>query len=205
LRAPVVGLLAFVLVTQALAAATKAPAESPRNASSAQTGATAVRNTLTLEEQFERKSTALRKARGAVRFFRTHRMLLSNGGQRGEARSSLASAERRVRRLSRTVEALRTMIRKREARRLAALPPKAAICTVFGRYCHEAVDVAWCESRLDTTARNGQYLGLFQMGARERSVFGHGPTAHEQAVAAHHYFVRSGRNWSPWGCRWAAS
>ena len=61
--------------------------------------------------------------------------------------------------------------------------------------------MAWCESRLDTTAQNGQYLGLFQMGSSERRLFGHGDTAHEQAVAAHRYFVRSGRDWSPWSCR----
>jgi hypothetical protein len=85
------------------------------------------------------------------------------------------------------------------------MPPRAAICEVFDSYCDEAVAVAWCESRLTTTAQNGQYLGLFQMGSYERSLFGHGRTAHEQATAAHRYFVLSGRDWSPWGCRWAAS
>ncbi len=38
-----------------------------------------------------------------------------------------------------------------------------------------------------------------------RAFAGHGDTAHEQAVAAHRYFVRTGRDWSPWSCRWAAS
>jgi hypothetical protein len=42
------------------------------------------------------------------------------------------------------------------------------------------------------------------MGSYERSLFGHGSTAHDQALAAHRYFVRSGRDWSPWGCGWAA-
>jgi hypothetical protein len=88
---------------------------------------------------------------------------------------------------------------------MAALPPRKAICAVFGRYCDQALDVAWCESRFQTTARNGQYLGLFQMGSNERRLFGHGATAYEQARAAHRYFVLSGRDWSPWGCRWAAS
>ena len=54
------------------------------------------------------------------------------------------------------------------------MPPKAAICAVFGDYCQEAVAVAWCESRLRPTAQNGQYLGLFQMGSYERQLFGHG-------------------------------
>ncbi len=85
------------------------------------------------------------------------------------------------------------------------MPPRAAICDVFNSYCGEAVAIAWCESRLTTTAQNGQYLGLFQMGSHERSLFGHGATAHEQALAAHKYFVLSGRDWSPWGCRWAAT
>jgi len=102
------------------------------------------------------------------------------------------------------IATLERAIERREKRRLAKLPPKAAICGVFGRYCEEAVSVAWCESRLDPTARNGPYLGLFQMGSSERRLFGHGDTAHEQAVAAHKYFVASGRDWSPWGCRWAA-
>jgi len=94
---------------------------------------------------------------------------------------------------------------RREARQLAQAPPRVAIRAVFGRYAEEAIGVAWCESRLTTTARNGQYLGLFQMGANERRLFGHGSTAHAQALAAHRYFVVSGRDWSPWGCRWAAS
>lgn len=84
------------------------------------------------------------------------------------------------------------------------MSPRAAICDVFDSYCREAVAVAWCESRLTTTAANGQYRGLFQMGSYERGLFGHGDTAHEQALAAQRYFVLSGRDWSPWGCRWAA-
>jgi hypothetical protein len=92
------------------------------------------------------------------------------------------------------------VLRTREARRRAALP-KVAICNVFGRYCREALAVAWCESRHSTTAQNGQYLGLFQMGWNERRLFGHGSSARAQAVAAHRYFVLSGRDWSPWSCK----
>jgi hypothetical protein len=197
LRALLVGLLAFVVVTQAAAAAMKAPSELHRHTTSA-------RQTLTLDQQLERKLVALRKVRGTIRYFQTHRSLLSSSAHQ-DAASKLARAERRARQLSQTVAALRVEIRARDARRLASLPPRRAICAVFEGRCREAIAVAWCESHLQTTARNGQYLGLFQMGSHERSLFGHGPTAHEQAVAAHRYFVRSGRDWSPWSCRWAAA
>ena len=81
---------------------------------------------------------------------------------------------------------------------------KRAICHVFGRYCGEALRVSWCESHWRTDARNGQYVGLFQMGARERELYGNGTGAYAQARAAFRYFRASGRDWSPWSCRWAA-
>lgn len=81
----------------------------------------------------------------------------------------------------------------------------AVICQVFGpRYCGEAKRVAWCESRWSTTAQNGQYLGIFQMGSWERRTYGHGSGAWAQSRAALRYFRASGRDWSPWSCRWAA-
>jgi hypothetical protein len=156
------------------------------------------------DEQLERKLAALRKYKGAVRFFENHRTLLSTGDRPATAKSTLAHAKLRVRQLEKTVAALRLQVRTHSTRAFAASPPRQAICNVFGDYCHEAIAVAWCESHLSTTAQNGQYLGLFQMGSYERRLFGHGDTAHEQAVAAHRYFVLSGRDWSPWSCRWAA-
>ena len=78
---------------------------------------------------------------------------------------------------------------------------RQAICQVFRTRCWEAIRVAKCESSLRTTARNGQYLGLFQMGRWARSRYGHSHTARGQAVAAHRYFVASGRDWSPWSCQ----
>jgi hypothetical protein len=198
LRALLVGLLAFVLVTQAAAAAMKAPSAPTRKATTAHT-------TLTLDQQLERKVAALRKYRGAIRFSRTHRWLLGSSARRDHATSNLAYAERRVRQLSKTVAALRVKVQALEARRLTSLPPRKAICAVFADDCRAAIAVASCESHLRPTAQNGQYLGLFQMGSYERRLFGHGPTAHEQAIAAHRYFVRSGRDWSPWSCRWAAA
>jgi hypothetical protein len=198
LRALLVGLLAFVLVTQAAAAAMQAPsAPTPRKARVA-------KQALTVDRQLERKLVAVRKHRGTIRFFRTHRSLLGSAARRVPAKSKLAYAERRVHQLEKTIAVLRSKLRARDARRIGAKAPKAAICSVFGAYCGEAVAVARCESRLSTNAQNGQYLGLFQMGSYERQLFGHGNSAREQSIAAHRYFVRSGRDWSPWSCRWAA-
>jgi hypothetical protein len=197
LRALFVGLFAFVLVIQAAAAAMQG------DTAQASAQARAEQPALTLDERLERKLTALRKYRGTIRYFENHRSLLASGGQT-TATSSLAYARSRVRQLTTSVAALRAEISARDGRRLAKLPPRKAICSVFGSYCEDAVAVAWCESRLNPTAQNGQYRGLFQMGSQERSLFGHGRTAHDQSLAAHRYFVRSGRDWSPWACRWAA-
>ena len=197
MRALLVGLFALCLVTQAAVAAMEG-----ENAQASHK-ANAVHRALTLDERLERKLVALRKHRGTVRFFENNRSLLASGDAPARTKS-LAHARTRVRALTRTVAALRAKIRVRERRALAKLPPRRAICDVFGSYCRQALAVAWCESRLQTTAENGQYRGLFQMGAYERSLFGHGGSAHAQARAAHRYFVRSGRDWSPWGCGWAA-
>lgn len=75
---------------------------------------------------------------------------------------------------------------------------RTAICKTFGRYCSQALRVSWCESRWSIYARNGQYLGLFQMGSYARSRYGHGSDAWTQARAAYAYFRDSG--WSPWQC-----
>lgn len=79
--------------------------------------------------------------------------------------------------------------------------PEYAICLVFGPYCSQAKAVAWCEGKYSPYAHNGQYQGTFQMGERERTIYGHGATVLEQARAAYRYFVASGRNWSPWECK----
>jgi hypothetical protein len=198
LRALLVGLFAFALVTQASAAAMQGESTpAPRKAN-------VERPAVTLDQRLERKLAAVRKYRGTVRFFQNRRMLLASGGEQVKAKFSLAYARTRVRQLTKSVATLRAKIRARDGRRLAKLPPRKAICSVFGAHCEEALAVAWCESRLRTTAENGQYRGLFQMGSYERSLFGHGTSAHDQSLAAHRYFVRSGRDWSPWACRWAA-
>lgn len=83
---------------------------------------------------------------------------------------------------------------------------KRAVCYYFGDYCSQAMAVARCETggTYWPWASNGQYLGIFQMGSHERARYGHGPDVWSQARAAYHYFVDSGRDWSPWACRWAA-
>jgi hypothetical protein len=75
---------------------------------------------------------------------------------------------------------------------------------VFGKYGSQAVIIAECESSLSVWARNGQYLGLFQMGDFAREKYGHSyNNAWVQARAAYRYFIASGRDWSPWPtCRW---
>lgn len=164
---------------------------------------------VSLDAKLQQKLDTARRVRGTVRFFESHRLLLSSTVTGRSARASLAHAKRRLARVRREIAYYRHLIAKRDARRdarrLANAPPRVAIRAVFGRYAEQAIGVAWCESRLTTSAQNGQYLGLFQMGSNERRLFGHGSTAHEQALAAHRYFVVSGRDWSPWSCRWAAS
>ncbi len=203
MRALVVGLFTLLLVVQVAAAATKA--ESARAEKASPRAVEQDQKALTLEQKLERSRNAARKHRGTIRFYENRPRLLASSERRSKAVTTLREAKRGLSRAQKTIAKLRKAIAKRDAKRRASLPPKAAICDVFGKYCGQAIDVAWCESRLQTTARNGQYLGLFQMGHNERRRFGHGPTAHQQAVAAHKYFVLSGRNWSPWGCRWAAS
>ena len=156
---------------------------------------------ITLDERLERKLAAARRYRGTVLFFNNHRSLLGSEQHRDTAELALRRANHRLAQVTKTIRALRVAIQTRDARRRAATSPKAAICDVFGHYCRQAVAVASCESGLTTTAQNGQYLGLFQMGSSERRLFGHGPTARAQAAAAHEYFVRSGRDWSPWSCK----
>lgn len=160
---------------------------------------------LTLRAQLERKLVLMHKERSVVRFFKSHRWLLRSQEHRVVARKTFVRAERRLARTMRQITRLHHALRMQETRKLRRAPPKVAICAVFKGDCEQAVDVAWCESRLNTTAQNGQYLGLFQMGYTARRVFGHGATAFAQSVAAHRYFVYAGRDWSPWSCKPSSS
>jgi len=86
---------------------------------------------------------------------------------------------------------------------LAGSSVKQVICGVFGPYCQQALAVSRCETggTFSTMARNGQYLGLFQMGSYARARYGHGPDPWTQAEAAFRYFADSGFSWGPWSCK----
>lgn len=202
LKALVTGACALVLCVIPAAAGASSPAE--------------------LEAALSHHAETIRKDESVVRFFRTHAWLLADARFSDEAHLRLTQAKRRLAHTRVAVAHTRTRLadhkrrlaaraREREqaqeqlerARQLDALnaSPQKAICHVFGDYCGQALQVARCESGLQLTAQNGQYLGLFQMGSSERRLFGHGVTALEQSRAAHRYFVRSGRDWSPWSCK----
>jgi len=149
----------------------------------------------------------MHESTSVVRFLEHHRWMLRDPRFRKEARLRLTaarhaiaaahakSAQARAQRERRTAAAKRrTLTRLRNS-------PVKAICHVFRNYCGQALSVARCESGYRTSAQNGQYLGMFQMGVTERRLFGHGETALAQARAAYRYFVRSGRDWSPWSCK----
>jgi hypothetical protein len=158
-----------------------------------------------LEAELRHHIRTLRHDRQVIRFFETHRWLLSDARFQREATRQLWSHRRHLVVAQRKVAATRAAIAKQQRlRRLAVArraTPQAVICRVFGSYCREALAVARCESRLYPGAQNGQYLGLFQMGVSERRLFGHGPSIVEQARAAYRYFVATGRDWSPWSCK----
>jgi hypothetical protein len=71
-----------------------------------------------------------------------------------------------------------------------------AICRVWGSHCSLGLAIAYCESKLDLWARNGQYVGLFQMGSSERRKYGDSRNVWGQARSAFAYFRDSGT--SPW-------
>jgi hypothetical protein len=151
----------------------------------------------------------MQKSTSVIRFFEQHPWLLTDPRFEQEATLRLGIARRTLAATQAKAERARAAMARREAetereRLMAALArsPEKAICHVFGSsHCQDALRVAHCESGYLTTAQNGQYLGLFQMGSNERRLFGHGETALQQAQAAYRYFVRSGRDWSPWSCK----
>jgi hypothetical protein len=158
-----------------------------------------------LGAQLTRHLSTLKKDQQVLRFFKAHAWLLSDPRFSVEANRQLRLHRLSFSRAQRKAAAARiALARRAQTRRLAAVDqatPRHVICRVFGSYCGEALAVSRCESGLRTDAQNGQYLGLFQMGSTERRLFGHGPTVAAQVVAAHRYFVASGRDWSPWSCK----
>jgi hypothetical protein len=149
----------------------------------------------------------MQKDTTVIRFFEHHRWMLRDPRFRKEAKLRLTAARHAIA----ASRADMAKARAQRERRLAAVKqhritklrnsPVKAICYVFRDYCGQALRVARCESGYRTTAQNGQYLGMFQMGVAERRLFGHGQSALEQARAAYRYVVRSGRDRSPWSCK----
>jgi hypothetical protein len=78
---------------------------------------------------------------------------------------------------------------------------KRALVIHFGSSWKEAAIVSWGEGSWHWNAKNGQYLGTFQMGSRERAIYGHSNTLAGQVAAASRYWRASGRDWSPWSCK----
>ena len=71
----------------------------------------------------------------------------------------------------------------------------------YGLRADGMLRVARCESNLQRAATNGQYLGLFQLGAyaRERYLRGSWNDAYANAMAAARYAHDAG-GWAPWTC-----
>jgi hypothetical protein len=162
-------------------------------------------STAQLSAKLQHHLKTMEKDRQVLRFLDRHRWLLKDPRFESAAKRQLrlhTTSLARTKKLA--VVTQLTIERRAKARRIAALhaaSPVTAIRTVFGPYWREALAISRCESGLSTSAQNGQYLGLFQMGSSERRLYGHGPTAYEQAQAAHRYFVASGHGWGPWSCK----
>jgi hypothetical protein len=80
---------------------------------------------------------------------------------------------------------------------------EAAIVATFPSSLHkQALNVAWCESRGQAGARNGQYRGHFQIGSSEWKRFGSGNpyNAYDNSRAAYRYYLAAG-SWRPWQCQ----
>jgi hypothetical protein len=163
----------------------------------------AAQSTATLKRTIAEESRDVRQHRNVLRFLANHPHLLAPGSPDRPAALRLRAAHSAGLRtsLERLLAVRATLRRARAAARRARiheLPPAEAIRRVFGASWRKALAVARCESTLRTTARNGQYRGLFQLGSPERARFGHGESAYAQARAAHRYWVEVGRSWHPW-------
>jgi hypothetical protein len=158
-----------------------------------------------LEARLRHHERSLRHDRQVIEFFKSHRSLLSDPRFSAKAKRQLSAHRAHLALTMRRLTAMRAALGKHRRERQLAVSglgnPRTVICRIFGPYCRQALTVARCESNLKTWARNGEYLGLFQMSWLARRLFGHGASAEQQSRAALRYFVRSGRDWSPWTCK----
>ena len=81
------------------------------------------------------------------------------------------------------------------------VPSITAVAKRYGLSAAGMIRVAHCESRLQRTATNGQYLGLFQLGSVARKLYLRGDwrDAYANAEAAAR-LVRHAHGWRPWTC-----
>jgi hypothetical protein len=83
---------------------------------------------------------------------------------------------------------------------------KHLIRQVFPRHYRAAQAVAWCESRYDPMATNGQYKGIYQLSTSWRLYFRRMWHVHDVAytpaenVRAAHAIYRA-QGWDPWQCK----
>ncbi len=132
---------------------------------------------------------------------------LERARKRAEARDRVRRRERRaIVFLALILLIAGLLILAEQARARPPIPP-----AIYKAVRHEwrtpaerrkAFDVVACETgnTYNLQATNGQYLGIFQLGARERRICGHGPTARAQARAARCWYDKTGGDWSPWTC-----
>jgi hypothetical protein len=86
----------------------------------------------------------------------------------------------------------------------AVVPSVRIVARRYGFDPEGMLRVARCESNLERTATNGQYLGLFQLGsfARSRYLQGRWTDSYANALAAARY-AREAGGWGPWSCGYA--
>jgi hypothetical protein len=186
----------LLLGLTALILATPAPADVARRTAAE----------LSLDTRIAHQQRVIRQDRQVHRFSSEHRsMLARHNPYRAEATRQVRLHRSQLRwttlELIETRAAIQSSPLHERTRALRRATPHSAIRAVFGGYAFQALAVARCESELSTGAQNGQYRGLFQMGSNERALYGHGGSAYAQARAAYRYFVASGRDWGPWGCK----
>lgn len=160
---------------------------------------------LSLGTRIAHQQGVIRHDRQVLRFSEHRSMLARHNPYRAEVTRQVRLHRSQLRwttlELIETRTAIQSRARRARTRALRRATPHSAIRAVFGGYAGQALAVARCESGLSTGAQNGQYRGLFQMGSNERALYGHGGSAYAQARAAYRYFVASGRDWRPWGCK----
>jgi len=124
--------------------------------------------------------------------------LATPGAAQGSTRQSISSQRSRTHRVAR----MRYVRAPYPGAGTAPMMEAAIRSTWPDQLEREAMNVAWCESRGEASARNGQYRGHFQMGRSEWARYGAGNPYNpvDNAAAAYRYFQAAG-SWRPWQCQ----